>query len=516
MVTRADSADSNASLKSPRTPRFIEATAVNSPVDGPSDAGRAPFNEQQAKTQHLVPQAQPGDIGFGYIGDRASQHYGQQVVEMPMTPKSPLKSALKSPGAPPRQITQNPLSPTWREEEDLEKQEGVTEKEQAKDLRVKVRVRVAKMALRFTNFSCSLIVLAMISTTFTIFNASRSLPPRNSLPPWATSTVKWPAILLLVISCISLFMSIVVFYGYWRGGHRRAEKAAVYYTVFSVGFFGFSIIMWGVGAAALQQTHNNAGGNDIWGWSCKNNPRKTLFENEVNYDLVCRLQNWSLVCCLIEVIVEVITILIYGIVFYRYYSKRRLRKTMAKRDTARSDLYLAQLRSQSAPNTPGLKSPLSPGMGGYNPAYSPRFAGAEKQQASQGSINEIAANEEGVRYITAPSQPSSEKPFQLARPPPKKNTPKQEQNGFDTSMTLHQPIPQRATAVSPAPATPGPQSPGPASPGLARSETPKHQPAAPGEQTYAAVPIPGAYASPINSPTHPPNTATAATFQSLH
>jgi hypothetical protein len=50
-----------------------------------------------------------------------------------MTPKSPLKSAMKVPGTPARKFD-NPLSPTFREEEILEKREFDTEKQQAKDL----------------------------------------------------------------------------------------------------------------------------------------------------------------------------------------------------------------------------------------------------------------------------------------------------------------------------------------------------------------------------------------------
>jgi len=72
-------------------------------------------------------QSQPSDIGFGYIADN-SRH-----VEVPMTPASPLRSAMKVPGTPARKID-NPLSPTFREEQILEKHEGLTEKEQAKDL----------------------------------------------------------------------------------------------------------------------------------------------------------------------------------------------------------------------------------------------------------------------------------------------------------------------------------------------------------------------------------------------
>lgn len=55
----------------------------------------------------------------------------------PPTPKGPLKSALKSPGAPPRTPGGRPsmiLSPTFREERDLEKQEASLEKEQAADI----------------------------------------------------------------------------------------------------------------------------------------------------------------------------------------------------------------------------------------------------------------------------------------------------------------------------------------------------------------------------------------------
>ena len=346
---------------------------------------------------------------------------------------------------------------------------------------------MAKMALRFTNFSCSLIVLSMLSSTFSIFNATKDLPPRNNLPPWAENTKRWPAITLLVISCVSLFMSVLVFYGYWRGGHRRAEKAAAYYSMFAVGFFVFSIVMWGIGAGVLQQSRNNSGGNDIWGWSCKNNARKTIFQNDVHYDLVCRLQNWSLVCCLIEVIVEVITITIYGVVFYRFYSKRRLRKSMAKRDTARSDLYLAQLKSQSAPNTPGLASPRD---GGYNPMFSPRFA--EKNQTpavppTPRNIDEISAEDsQNVRYIDASTgAASSPQPFKLQNPPTKKSTPKIPQEGFAPQSEQVEPLPREQSSTP------------------AENEA-QHVHAAPGEEQYESVPIPGAYASPINSPTHVP------------
>lgn len=149
---------------------------------------------------------------------------------------------------------------------------------------------MAKFVLRGVNFSCSLIVLAMLGTTFSIFNASKGLAHRNNLPPWAQGQKTWPQIVVLVVACISLAFCLLVFYGYWRGGHKRAEKVAVYYTLFAVGFFMFSTVMWGVTAGILQGSRASGHGKDMWGWSCLDNHRKELFQDTIDYELICRLQ----------------------------------------------------------------------------------------------------------------------------------------------------------------------------------------------------------------------------------
>lgn len=203
-------------------------------------------------------------------------------------------------------------------------------------------------------------------------------------------------------------------------------------------------------------------------------------------------QNWSLVCCIIEVVVEVLTILVYGIVFYRYYSKRKLRKSMARRDTARSDLYLAQLRSQSAPNTPGF-GPMSPRSGGWIPPpghpagpgtpYKGTFAAA----AHAKEVDSSSDDEEGVQYASVPPTRtfSSPKPFALQPPPIKIHaaTPRMNADGFS-------PI---AAHMAPSP---------PHSPPPMQETLNEHAPVAQGETQYASVMIPGSYAgaSPLNSP----------------
>lgn len=149
---------------------------------------------------------------------------------------------------------------------------------------------MAKFALRSVSFSCSLIIMAMISSSFAIFNATRALPSMNGLPPWAENTTSWPQKVVLGCACFSLLLCIIVFVGYCRGGHQRAEKVGVYYTMFAVGWFIFSMVMWAVAAGVLQHSRNSSQNKDMWGWACVENHRSELFREKVDYPLVCRLQ----------------------------------------------------------------------------------------------------------------------------------------------------------------------------------------------------------------------------------
>lgn len=130
---------------------------------------------------------------------------------------------------------------------------------------------------------------------------------------------------------------------------------------------------------------------------------------------------------------------------------------MDVRDKARSDLYLAQLRVQSAPNTPGFqKTPMSSTF----PAH-----------VRDDPIND-AENGEATQYASKHQSFSQPKPFQLQAPPIKIHspTPAMSSDGFEEAPKVNE-----------------------------------HVPAAPGEQTYDAVPIPGSYSSPLASPSFQPH-----------
>lgn len=124
---------------------------------------------------------------------------------------------------------------------------------------------------------------------------------------------------------------------------------------------------------------------------------------------------------IIEVVIEVISITLYSVVFYRYHTKRKLMKSMDMRDKARSDLYLAQLRSQSAPNTPGF-GPKSPGFASY---YGPKSPGMYSQHTMSPRLPPSAAFrslgdiEEGNPFTPA----ESTSPSRQARSPRRPRSP---------------------------------------------------------------------------------------------
>jgi len=177
-------------------------------------------------------------------------------------------------------------------------------------------------------------------------------------------------------------------------------------------------------------------------------------------------QNWSLVCCLIEVVVELITVAIYATMFYRLHSKRRLHKSMNARDSARSTLYLAQLRTGSAPATPAF-AVHTPGYAGPAPYGPPRYDATAVARADEDA--EVKDRARATQYALGAAE---SRPFALQAVPAARTTPRTAQATFGAAVG--------ATLEAPAP--------------------PVQHLLAPGEKVYAAVGIPDAYASPLASP----------------
>lgn len=123
-------ASSTRSANPVRRARFAEATSVLSPASGPGEH-QSPFADPKMDTINSE-RPQPSDVGFGYISDNLPVEQHATIRDPNGSAGAPLKSALKTPGTASRML--NPLSPTFREEQMLEKEEEKTEVQQAKDL----------------------------------------------------------------------------------------------------------------------------------------------------------------------------------------------------------------------------------------------------------------------------------------------------------------------------------------------------------------------------------------------
>lgn len=354
-----------------------------------------------------------------------------------------------------------PVSATFKEEVAVVKAEEEVTKIDRKDLKVKFRIRIAKVVLRSVNFCCSLVVLALISSALYIFHKTVNLPPRNNLPPWANSSATWPQITLCCIAAVSLVLCMSVLYAYWRGGHRRAEKASIYVTAFSIASFIFAIVMWGIAAGILNGTRAAGNGQDIWGWSCKDNKRKQLFQEDINYALVCRALDWGFVCALIEVSVELFTIGVYAYAFWRIATKRKLRKSMDIRDRARSDLWLAKLREQEAANSDDENETKKNTM--YNMSKDP-YSAAEEGMAPGSERPMQTPTSGGFQLQAVPKIRHHQPPVSLTSSPQvvqsEWGTPQPQLNSYDPTAIPLPPTPafapnqyRQSYAVPPTPAS---------------------------------------------------------------
>jgi hypothetical protein len=339
--------------------------------------------------------ASAGAVNGEIVGAAVSTPTETQYARYPI---APLSAGLK---------TSRTMYSTHEEQRVAELEEKA-QAEDRRDLAVKLKVRLAKVVLRSINCACSLVVLALVASTFAIFNATRHLAPRNGLPPWAVKTPTWPQITILVIASLSLMLSLFIMYSYWKGGHSKAEKVALHATIFAGAVFIFTIALWSVGIGIMQASRSGNDDKDLWGWACKDNTRRKLFQDSVNYSLVCRQQDWVVVCAIIEISVEFLAICVYLFAFYRlFYTKRRLRKSMNVRDEARNSLWLIKLKEQRDAEGPGDHETDKNTALNSNTAYN---------EAEEGRAVPILQPAPAARNHAATQSDASDAP--LNKPPP--------------------------------------------------------------------------------------------------
>ena len=147
-------------------------------------------------------------------------------------------------------------------------------------------------------------------------------------------------------------------------------------------------------------------------------------------------QDWSFICALIEVSVELLTIGLYAFAFYRIASKRRLRKSMDVRDRARSELWLAKLKEQEATSSDDEEDEKTMKNTLYNMAKDP-YSAAEEGESQLKSPAKIG----GFQLQAVPKTRHHQAPVSLASSPQLPQGGWQQANSFDPAQVPLPPTP---------------------------------------------------------------------------
>lgn len=102
-----------------------------------------------------------------------------------------------------------------------------------------------------------------------------------ALTPWGSDTKTWPTYMLLVASILTFFGAA---FSLVRSCCSSRTK-----TMFNIIYYLAHIGLWAGIAVAYRLGKT---GKDLWGWSCdmEHGQRKTLFENDLNFEFMCGLQ----------------------------------------------------------------------------------------------------------------------------------------------------------------------------------------------------------------------------------
>ena len=217
---------------------------------------------------------------------------------------------------------------------------------------------------------------------------------------------------------------------------------------------------------------------------------------------------WSLICCVIEVVVEII---------HYYHLRYRLLPILLQAEAPQVHGSPRQSSLRSVPRTaPYPNCTQYPWLWALSPSYStymksPRFPpSAYNNDPLSKAEDGFSGIEPGTRFVEAkPAFAQKPRPFALQAPPtkalktpqnteaPKAEAPKAEAPKAEAPKAEAPKTPQKTAFVAPPPAqkTAFAVPPPPAAYGPARQTRTEPAPMAAGEKQYDAVPIPGAYAA---------------------
>ncbi|KAI9714641.1 MAG: hypothetical protein M1812_006306 [Candelaria pacifica] len=265
----------------------------------------------------------------------STNHNNPTSTSSPIQPfdtKTLLKPVITSNIFPLGTTSTTPTSEYNYKYDELQPQESVEDFERMKnkDTKLKRLIRRIRLISRISALCLSIAITALMIHTLLTFQKTRNTKrntPSGPRTAWHADTKLWPTILCLCIASISLFLNLIIVLAYYRSV-KTANKANTISTVFTGGVVGFHIVYWGVAAALYKYAKDTDGvSNDLWGWSCSNAARtiQNEFRAEVDFDRICAVQTGGWVTSLVEVGLEVFTLVAFAIAFMRVRHRKQMK-----------------------------------------------------------------------------------------------------------------------------------------------------------------------------------------------
>jgi len=218
----------------------------------------------------------------------------------------------------------DPLTPADMEAT-LQEAQQQAQRRMEQDEKLKANIRRFRFVVRTLNLGCSIVVIALITSNFTVFNETRFALNNSGNPLWGSEGVKtWPTTVLLCVACVSSFLSIIILLSYLKS-IRWANRLAVAHATISVAAGLFLLFFWAL-SVGIFNVHDKSGTPDLWSHSCT---QKTAGQNssQVNWSQMCLEQSWCSVCGILSIVFEVLILTTFLLIYLRRRSKRQVRQS---------------------------------------------------------------------------------------------------------------------------------------------------------------------------------------------
>jgi hypothetical protein len=187
--------------------------------------------------------------------------------------------------------------------------------------RLKLHIRFFKLLVRVLTLALSIFAVYSQAHTLHTFLTTKTII-REGRDPWAKGTQIWPTILLLTTSSLTVIVSMITVIGYFRGVKTANKHASKIGTPMTVVEMAAHLAVW---LSTMIAYRVGKTGKDLWGWSCSPKAQKIqdVFP-EVSFDFFCKLQGGSWVASIAQVVLIIITGLVWGLTWRRLRQQKKL------------------------------------------------------------------------------------------------------------------------------------------------------------------------------------------------